>query len=376
MIQSNDKGSEFSIDELRRAIDTAIGKGREDEFIFACSLIGNDFLPRSAIMSDVVAGLSAIISFLAQGGSVIEDNCLSLFQYLAQEEKFGGETLLQRLYDRSTNIDTDVFPSRIFDRVQAEENKDDSFRYHWYVKFLLYRNFDESSLNTIAKACIEYVRGLNWIFNYYTLGQDDVTWMWYYPYHHAPLFSDLARTLEAVEEGLILGGDALFTQTTPYKNEERFTCLHHLVCVMPVQSIEHVPQDLWPFYSLTSPLIPFMPLTVMINNELTEVEGQVKAILPNVDYYAVMEALSVRTFGADVISKYANTKEITIARPLRSRPPVHVPVRSSPTRGEPPLARGRGRGAPVVPTVDPSRYARRSEGMRGGGERRGGRGRG
>ncbi|CAH6419528.1 XRN 5-3 exoribonuclease, partial [uncultured virus] len=313
--------SEFSIDLLRDALNEEIGPDREDEFIFSISLIGNDFLPRSAIMSDIVAGMSAIITFLASGKSSIDNGGLDLFAYLTKQEVFSDNTLLDRLYDKSRNIDNTDYPSKIFERVALEADEmDDAFRYHWYTKLLLYQNYNTDSLQTIAKACVEYIKGMYWVLDYYTLGQDKVTWLWYYPYHHAPLFSDLAETVRAIDDGRILGGAALYDDTVPVKDEVRFTALHQLISVVPQQSLRFIPPELHAFYLPSSPLFSFMTLSVMVNNELTEVEGQVRYVLPKIDYYTVMEALASRSFKATTIEKYKNGYDVTRNKPLRSRP--------------------------------------------------------
>lgn len=364
--------SELSIDLLREALDSAIGEGREDEFIFACSLLGNDFLPRSAVMSDITDGMRAIVAFLRSGGTVISDNCLELFRTLASEETLAQPgSLLSLLYNKSQNPDEVEYKSRIFNAVsrEADENKDDAFHYHWYTKFLLYHEFNERTLPTIPRACLEYIRGLNWVYDYYTQGQNSVTWLWYYPFHHAPLFTDLAVTVDAVLDGRILGGEGLLTDTEPVKGEMPFTCLHQLVSVMPIQSIDNIPEVLYPYYMLSSPLVCFMPLTVMVNDEMIQLSYQERAIIPKVDYYTIMTALAERSFPTSVISKYANTVPITRSDPVR-RPPERArePVSSRGGRAresaQSQTGRGRGgsrggsRGGAPPPEIDYSRYSR------------------
>jgi 5'-3' exonuclease len=43
---------------------------------------------------------------------------------------------------------------------------------------------------TIERVGLEYLKGLRWVLQYYMLGVQD--WAWYYPFHSAPLASDLA----------------------------------------------------------------------------------------------------------------------------------------------------------------------------------------
>lgn len=368
--------SELSIDLLREALDVAIGEGREDEFIFACSLLGNDFLPRSAVMSDITEGMRAIVAFLRSGGTVINDNCLELFRTLASEETLTQPgSLLSLLYDKSQNPDETAYKSRIFNAVsrEAPENMDDAFHFHWYTKFLLYHEFNERTLPTIPRACLEYIRGLNWVYDYYTQGQNSVTWLWYYPFHHAPLFADLAVTVEAVLDGRILGGEGLLTDTEPVKGELPFTCLHQLVSVMPIQSVGELPEVLYPYYGISSPIAFFMPLTVMVNDEMIELPYQERAIIPKVDYYTIMRTLGERSLPTSVISKYANTVDVPRSDPVRRAPERRVPTTETESGGLPTRggrggergARGGGRGAErggrggaPLPDIDYSRYSR------------------
>ena len=316
IIKERTNKKELSIDNIRTGLLTKIGNDKENDFIYACSLLGNDFLPRTPIFSNISKGLNIIVDHLANGGEVIKDNCLSIFRRLAEEETLQNEdsALYSLLVAHNSKIVDESgytqYPSKIFKAIKANDNEDkdwdDLFRYFWYTKALMYLGFDEFSLPTLGKMCCEYITGLNWIYNYYTRGQDSVTWLWYYPYHHAPLFSDLALTVEAANEGIIKDADKAFFNTDPYDEEERFTSLHQLVSVMPPQSTDYIPKDLHYFYSSNSPLIHFMPLTVFVNDEFTETSAQIKGILPKVDYWTIMNELSKRMFSSSVVSKYSN----------------------------------------------------------------------
>ena len=364
---------EFSISALRTELRTFFDADREDDFIFCCSLLGNDFLPRPAIMSDIVTGLQAILNYLLTDQPVMEDQCLSLFTYMEQQETMtvdgtllsklqrkhseGVEQILEAEIDPTKMLPKYPFFSRVFTAVarEAPENHDDAFRYHWYTKFFLYGGFTEKSVSALAKASVEYIRGLFWVYDYYTLGQNAVTWLWYYPYHHVPLVTDLRATVEAVDSEDILGGPELFTDTTPVQDETRYTPLHQLVSIMPLQSMYLVPEELRFCYTELSAIIPFMPLTVLVNNEMIEVEYMTKAIIPKVSYLAVMETLASRPFKNTFLAKY-NMVSVPVESTRRPKITGVRDTNASRMRED----RESTRESVIVPSVNVGQYVRES----------------
>lgn len=97
---------------------------------------------------------------------------------------------------------------------------------------------------------------MQWVLYYYYKGAQH--WRWYYPYHYAPMISDLGENI--VDE--FLGGK---TTISEFKTDEHcsadpkpYTPFQQLLCILPVKSLKNfVPK---PYLSLAQgPLKEFFP---------------------------------------------------------------------------------------------------------------------
>jgi len=162
-----------------------------------------------------------------------------------------------------------------------------------------------------------YLRGIEWVFSYYTRGQDSVTWLWFYPYDRAPLFSDVNAALEHTTSK---SRERLF-DVSPVDKEIRHTALHQLLMVMPQKSVRYVPEILHNYYVDETPIRWMMPISgVRVNTDFCEKEYQGNAIVTDSQYYVVCKELEEKIFAEDEISIYQNQKV------KRDDKPVSKPV--------------------------------------------------
>lgn len=80
-----------------------------------------------------------------------------------------------------------------------------------------------------------YLEGLQWVYYYYYKGAQH--WRWYYPYHYAPMISDLGDNI--VKN--FLDGKIVIEEFKPdehcKENRQPYTPFQQLLCIFPVKSV-------------------------------------------------------------------------------------------------------------------------------------------
>lgn len=311
MVKIPNKGLKrpISIDNLREALDREIAPDAEKDFIFCASLLGNDFLPKSPVMSDIDAGLDFIFEYIKDSKASDYIEAAGLFGELKSQESFEVQTapslltLRQKYLTKTVNKEGYVqYKSPTFDSMIREQRRNDIglFRQLWYTKCFNNVPLQASMEPALFNMCAEYIKGLHWVRDYYMLGQDHVTWLWLYPYSHAPLFQDISDMLQKNVKDI---GTVADVSRKP--DELRFTSLHQLVAIMPAQSYEYIPEDLYRFYSLKGGLLHLMPSAgITIDEEFTSEAHQARPILPPPNYTEIMIALSSVKIRTKVVEKY------------------------------------------------------------------------
>lgn len=88
------------------------------------------------------------------------------------------------------------------------------------------QRFQEEEVEEKRNVCISsYVEGLSWVLQYYYYGCP--SWKWFFPFHYAPLISDL--------------NDLRSLKTEFPENTEPFTPVQQLLAVLPLASVELLP---------------------------------------------------------------------------------------------------------------------------------------
>jgi hypothetical protein len=314
----NIKQTKETRDKIKYALIELFGEVYIRDFIFLSSLMGNDFLPRSPIFADIGDDILFLINLIKAQAGVLSPKGLmkdpvGLFKQLAERETFRLKTpvSLGALQDKCLNgvittsgsVKFRSYPSPIIQALSgvAEEDKDKMFRSFWYTKCFR-TNATEEYLQTLGNMCTSYIRGMYWVYNYYIHGQDQVTWLWYYPYWYAPLFKDLHATVKAHK--VIQKFDTI-AQVNPVLNENRFTVAHQLISVMPWQVSRYVPEPLLiRVYSSVSPFNHLLPLAVILDTEFAEVKHQSKVLVPYVGFYEVMHRLATIQFAPTFVRSF------------------------------------------------------------------------
>ena len=113
-----------------------------------------------------------------------------------------------------------------------------------------------------------YFEGLNWVLRYYYRGV--ASWTWYYPFHYAPMASDLAKGL----------GDL----TVAFDYGRPFRPFEQLLAVQPPQSAALLPEPFrWLMTAPHSPLAPFFPSELKVDFEGKRNDWEGVVLLPFLD---------------------------------------------------------------------------------------------
>jgi len=230
-------GDSFSGEELlyldHRALSKAIlsemgvpighkdARGKIYDYIFACFLLGNDFLPHFPALNIRTHGNYTILElynrlftkypdrgFISLETGNIQWRWVKLF---LQELAKGEEHSIANEYESRAKMEKRFYPTttkeereNAFDNIptiyRAEEHYIQPGETGWknrYYKIAFHLDDNPPTKDFIDCVCNNYLEGLEWTFKYYTEGCPH--WRWKYNYHYPPLFVDLVGRLPEFE---------------------------------------------------------------------------------------------------------------------------------------------------------------------------------
>lgn len=290
-------GQRIGVTTKRRSLDDI-----SNDFVLAGFFVGNDFLPKIQMFMYLEQGLELMIATYANISKGGVENVLTAYsngrsgvslagftrfvEELARREhnyildqasippvdpRFKNETLLRHVRERPGSFERPVY---ILD--MAEYRKD------YYLKSGI------TSEDGIQKICLDYLRCTVWVYDYYVTGLP--SWSDFYPWHYAPLMTDLASTMR----GLLAEPNlATWRLRTAFIRGEPSLPFVQLLSVLPPSSSYLLPQ---PFRTLftdpNSPLVRagFYPKSFSIDYEGKTKEHMGVALLPFVEVETIREA--------------------------------------------------------------------------------------
>jgi 5'-3' exonuclease len=166
--------------------------------------------------------------------------------------------------------------------------------------------------NGVQTMIYQYIKGLQWIFQYYCLGTRAVTSKYVYCYHYAPLISDIAETIDH----LVINNAVPTIDLIKDSVDDPFiTPIHQLISVMPRKSWNLIPE---PYQSLMPKrFTDICPEKFPIVLEGTNKEHTKIPLLPFVD----PERLILETRDFPVPNEYLESRNIFIVTNRNPRPP-------------------------------------------------------
>lgn len=169
--------------------------------------------------------------------------------------------------------------SGLFDDGEDDEDgweEDEEFRQHkreYYMTKMNYENVDSDVLKEQATC---YVRGIQWILNYYYNGI--CSWSWFYPYHYAPYVSDIRGFSDLKLE---------------YNMGKPFMPYEQLLAVLPPLSKKLLP-DAYQGLMIKedSPLKEYYPETFQTDLNGKQQEWEAVVLIPFIDEKKLLDAMS------------------------------------------------------------------------------------
>ena len=120
--------------------------------------------------------------------------------------------------------------------VKAYSNDGKKAKARYYSKKLKFNIEEDKGKAELHKLLARYLDGMQWVMYYYYKGSQH--WRWYYPYHYAPMISDLGQDIVQT----FLGGKNTITDfkvdTNCSESKEPYTPFQQLLCILPVQSLK------------------------------------------------------------------------------------------------------------------------------------------
>eukprot|EP00737_Agarophyton_chilense_P001757 gb/GEZJ01001981.1/.p1 GENE.gb/GEZJ01001981.1/~~gb/GEZJ01001981.1/.p1 ORF type:complete len:1539 (-),score=205.93 gb/GEZJ01001981.1/:5977-10170(-) len=327
-----------------------------DDFVFILMLIGNDFLPNLPTLDIADGTLDVLLhlykrilpifgGYLTHQGTIIPHR---LEFFLAKLSLLEHDVLKAKKEQESKSTDSRARRAAFRGKTFANVDLDILFGFNLMDPSMLQEPFTISMLRAESEALRErlrstrlpymkeayyaskfgkamtaegltaltgrYVEGISWTLKYYTEGCR--MWRWFYPYHYAPLASDvfnIAGVLESFDSNI--------------RRQKPFRPLEQLMSVLPPKSAWCLPK---PYRQLmtnaSSPIREFYPDSFETDMNGKRNDWEAVVLLPFVDEKRLLDA--IRTISMSKVSEQERIRNNLGASLVytRSNSPVeHVP---------------------------------------------------
>lgn len=204
-----------------------------DDLIVMAMIMGNDFLPRvpsafcgESVMDSLMEMYVAEVlphGYLTRGNHEIDLRQLKRFFYAYAKV----EAMKFRQFCIADGLMT---PEEAAAPLGSEKDN-----LCWRGPYYRTTSIKEDG---IREACSKYVEGLRFVWRYYSCTSIDVSWSWYFPFHHGPFAIDLAAYLDS------FGAAVQTAVAAPPVERVAPTTAVQLLCILPPTSRALVPEVL------------------------------------------------------------------------------------------------------------------------------------
>jgi len=236
------------------------------EYVFLCFFMGNDFLPHHYSLEIRDEAIDLLIELYCN----IKNNNRKIFLTNDQGDINNDflKLIISKLMELEDTLVADHAARIVYKQAKRHgHTKEDKFNYFpdyhrniekkigfggidWRNRYYTHiastvSNESKDTGEFRKQICNFYIQGLVWNMRYY-LGKK-ISDTWYYPYHHAPTFTELYARLNDVTN------DTLKNCIKP--TEKQFTPFEQLLLVLPPQSSQLLPKS-WSFVMRNELLFP------------------------------------------------------------------------------------------------------------------------
>lgn len=288
---------------LYQAVSDIPDKIVVQDFVLIFFLIGNDFLPSMLAFEDLNDSIKRAQQawfnnkkpLTDDNAQIIWENFRGFINILAKREKALLENIAKHENDYLTFFDSlkQAMTVSINDEniiAGSSEERGETYTVDvninkladgWYGKALnpchldsqvMLDKFGVGHLTDKAKRpeyvkemCMEYLKGMQWVLNYYTKGIKGITNRFIYIYHYAPLIRDLANVLNEAELSALPTAESLSPKALTGTPDLEITPVHQLMMVQPPASWDLIPTQ-WRLY-MYQDLKDIGPFNFMIDKE-------------------------------------------------------------------------------------------------------------
>lgn len=216
------------------------------DYIFLCTLLGNDFLEHIPSLIIKENGLNIILKCYCK--CLIEN--YKTENYLTNSQSYINIVFLKNLFYKLSNYEEYFFKNvwsiyknknnQIYkDTFSLEQNENliiytnDFIKYNFKDYKRRHYNYYGISNNDIDECCKNFLDGLHWVWGYYNCHSHN-NWDWYYKYHGSPFIMDLYKYLDKHYTKF----NCTFTSSSPLQP------IQQLIMVLPKDSLLEILKEI------------------------------------------------------------------------------------------------------------------------------------
>lgn len=236
-----DRKEQLNKNKIAMISDHHVTEQNINDYIFLCTLLGNDFLEHIPSLIIREGGLNVILRsyckcFVRHGNYLTQKSSLNLqfLKDLFHELSKGEDYFFKNIFNKREILykDNNLYPlpSSCEDQEQNQNliiYSQDLIKYNLDGYKIRYYNY--YGTDSVELSCKNYIEGLYWVWGYYNDHNHD-NWNWYYKYHCSPFVSDLSYYLNKNWKNLQIE----FKKSEPLKPKQQ------LIMVLPKQSLLNI----------------------------------------------------------------------------------------------------------------------------------------